>query len=59
MHIKHHNDIQEASKEEKKKVFKVADKLIADNKLSKGTKVFNQKQHTDNRRLLLADYESH
>ena len=32
--------MQGASKEEKIKVFQVADKLIADNQLSKGTKVF-------------------
>ena len=42
MQIKKHTDIQGASKEEKIKVFEVADKLIADNQLSKGTKVFNR-----------------
>ena len=40
MQIKQHHDVQGASKEEKIKVFEVADKLIADNELSKGTKVF-------------------
>ena len=43
MQIKQHADIQGASKEEKIKVFQVADKLIADNQLSKGTKVFTRK----------------
>ena len=35
--------MQGASKEEKIKVFEVADKLIADNQLARGTKVVNRK----------------